>query len=331
MNPLHAGFVFCVSLIAAGCAGLTFAADSRPLLALGESTFYLHPQRTNQNQVDLMIGLAALATLSRDLDKDGQCKTSVCRTNWQSTMADVALAYSNLGLHVLAVNYYREVLKNAADPASARHDVAVELDILGHPLLAQKEFDLALQSYKSKSIKFEEGLARYYLLNNNLEEARSRYEQCVLLGKPEETVQYCAIGLALTKWSGGNDSMLLGITTAGDWPGPILSFVRSQIDEKVLADRIRAVADPDRRRQRLCEALYYVGEWHLRRGDKDTALRYFKASASQRVESFWETAAAARRIEQLHGNSDPHPQPAPSSHIPIGQRSALSASVSLAA
>ena len=317
MIRIRAGLAACIGLFLAGCASLGPSAPPRPLLALGEQAFYLHPLRSNQSQIDVMLGLGALATLSRDVDKDGRCKTDKCRENWQSTMADIGLAYSRLGLHLLAVNYFREALRNAADPSSAYSYIATELDGIGRVEAAQKEFDLALETYKDKNASFEEGLARFYLLTDRFDESRSRFEQCVLLGKPEDTVQYCAIGLALTKWSGGNDSMLLAITTAGDWPGPVLSFVRNQTDEKTLAEKISATGNAERRRERLCEALYYLGEWHLRHTDKELALRYFRASVQQRVESFWETSAAARRIEQLQGNSDPRPQPAPASHIPI--------------
>jgi lipoprotein NlpI len=314
---IRAGFAACIGLLLTGCAGLAPPATPRPLLALGEQTFYLHPLGSNQSQVDVILGFSALSRLSSDVDKEGHCKTDKCRENWQSTMADIGAAYSRLGLHLLAINYYREGLRNAADPTTSHSDIAIELDSIGRVDAAQKEFDLALETYKGKDAKFEQTLGWFYLLTDRFDESRSRFEQCVLLGKPENTVQYCAIGLALTKWNGGNDSMLLALTAAGDWPGPILSFARDQIDEKTLAEKIRAESNPEHRRERLCEALYYVGEWHLRHADKALALRYFRASVRQRVEGFWETGAAARRIEQLHGNDDPRPPPAPASHIPI--------------
>ncbi len=318
MNLRCVAFAAAAGLALAGCAGLP-SRETSPLLELADKTFYLHPARSNDSQVEAIVSVGLIGTLSRDIDEHGKCRTSACREKWQAALGDSALAYSRLGLHLLSVAYYRQALLNAADEADVRINLAIELDYVGNTSAAQKEFDTALEISKNNGddIQTEEILGRFYLLTDRLDLARTSFEKCVRIGQPADKVQYCAICLALTKWRGGYDSMLLPLTTAGKWPGPLLALVRGQIDERALAQGIAADADASRRRNELCEALYYAGEMHLQRGDRPLALRYFRAAVGLRVESFWETGAAQRRIEQLHGNDDPPAPMAPASHIPV--------------
>jgi hypothetical protein len=190
--------------------------------------------------------------------------------------------------------------------------------MIGNQEGARQEFETARELRgDTVNVGYEGIVARFHLLNDELDDARSHFEKCVRVGRPEKTIQYCSIGLVLLKWRGGHDSLLTAFALGTTWPRPLLDFVRGKDNEEALARTILAMPDASARRTALCEALYYAGEGALQHGDKPQALRYFRASVSMRVESFWENLAAQRRIEQLHGNDDPKPPPPPASHIPI--------------
>lgn len=308
-----------VALTLAGTLGAhALPAADPPLLATAQAQHYLYPLGTLQRQEELLAEMAMLSLLSRKFDADGRCTSDACVKDRRDIYAETALAYSRLGMKLLALRFFRAVESDAPNDAEAHYDVAAELDSLHQTEGAEKEFGRALELSSGKDQKIEEGAARFYLLNNRLDLARAHFEHCILLQGEADLSQYCAIGLALTRMHGGNDSLLLPITTATTWPGPLLTFVRGKGDEAALAAEIARTENADTRRQHLCEALYYVGEWQLQRGEAMLALRYFRASVSMRVESFWETRAAMLRIEQLHGNDDVLPTAPPPSHAPIG-------------
>lgn len=293
-------------------------AAEHPLLAMAEAQHYLYPLGTLQHQEEVIAEMAMLSMLSRKTDADGKCSSEACMRDRRDIYGETALAYSRLGMKLLALRFFRALESDVPDDPEGPYDVAAELDSLHQPEAAAKELARALELSAGKDKKIEEGAARFYLLNNQLDLARTHFEHCILLEKEADLSQYCAIGLALTRMHGGYDSLLLPITTAAAWPGPLLTFIRGKGDEAALTAEVAQADTADTRRQRLCEALYYVGEWRLQRGEQELALRYFRASVSMRVESYWETHAAMLRIEQLHGNDDVLPEAPRPSHVPIG-------------
>lgn len=307
-----------VALTLAGTLGARPSAPEHALLAMAEAQHYLYPLGTLQHQEEVIAGMAMLSLLSHKADADGKCTSEACLKDRQDIYGETAMAYSRLGMKLLALRFFRAVESDAPDDPEGHYDVAAELESIHQPEAAEKEFARALELSGGKDKKIEEGAARFYLLNSQLDLARTHFEHCILLEKEADLSQYCAIGLALTKMHGGYDSMLLPMTAATTWPGPLLTFIRGKSDEAALAAEIAQTVNADSRRQHLCEALYYVGERQLQRGEPELALRYFRASVSMRVESFWETHAAMLRIEQLHGNDDVLPAPPRPSHVPIG-------------
>jgi lipoprotein NlpI len=73
------------------------------------------------------------------------------------------------------------------------------------------------------------------------------------------------------------------------WPQPLLKYLSGELTEEKLADAVRegdGDYDGDRHTgtdERLCEALYYVGQAHWARGDPRTARDYFAAAVNVKV------------------------------------------------
>jgi lipoprotein NlpI len=89
------------------------------------------------------------------------------------------------------------------------------------------------------------------------------------------------------------------------WPQPLLLYMTGEYTEQELVARV-SEGDNDSNTQpntstdeRLCEALFYVGEAYWARGDRDTARDYFAALVNLRVLYFLEHGLALAEIAKL--------------------------------
>jgi tetratricopeptide (TPR) repeat protein len=89
------------------------------------------------------------------------------------------------------------------------------------------------------------------------------------------------------------------------WPQPLLLYLRGDYTEAELRAPIEAGDDADNNQpntsadERLCEALYYVGEAYWARGQPDTARDYFAALVNLKVLYFLEHGLALAEIAKL--------------------------------
>jgi len=96
------------------------------------------------------------------------------------------------------------------------------------------------------------------------------------------------------------------VRTPGDgWPQPLLLYMRGEYTEAELIDRINEGDSEDNTQpntstdERLCEALFYVGEEYWARGQPDVARQYFAALVNIRVLYFLEHGLAMAEIAKL--------------------------------
>ena len=77
-----------------------------------------------------------------------------------------------------------------------------------------------------------------------------------------------------------------------DWPYPVIEMYRGQrLPEEVLS----AANSPEER----CEAQFYVGEWHLLRGDNGAAATVLQAATVICPKNFDEYAGALAELKRL--------------------------------
>jgi lipoprotein NlpI len=94
-------------------------------------------------------------------------------------------------------------------------------------------------------------------------------------------------------------------TPGEGWPQPLLLYMRGKYTEAELVVPIRAGDDesntqPDTNTdERLCEALYYVGEEYWARGHPEVARDYFAAVVNIKVVAFLEHGLALAEIQKL--------------------------------
>jgi lipoprotein NlpI len=94
--------------------------------------------------------------------------------------------------------------------------------------------------------------------------------------------------------------------TPGDgWPQPLLLYMRGEYTEAELTVPVRRGDDEDNPQpntstdERLCEALFYVGEAYWARGQLDVARDYFAALVNIKVIYFLEHGLALAEIAKL--------------------------------
>jgi lipoprotein NlpI len=89
------------------------------------------------------------------------------------------------------------------------------------------------------------------------------------------------------------------------WPQPLLLYMKNEYSEADLVAQIEAGDDADNSQpntsteERLCEALFYVGEAHWARGNRDLAREHFTALVNIRVLYFLEHGLALAEIAKL--------------------------------
>jgi len=94
-------------------------------------------------------------------------------------------------------------------------------------------------------------------------------------------------------------------TPAEGWPQPLLLYLRGEYTEDELIDPIREGDDEFNSQpntstdERLCEALFYVGEAYWARGKPEVARNYFAALVNIKVIYFLEHGLALAEISKL--------------------------------
>lgn len=317
-SGIRASVLAGVLALLGGCASAPAPrAPATPLLDATTGLFYLDPSKRERSQADVLGSFVLLGALTDKYDRSGGCDSPSCKRDFADALRTLGMAYSRLGLHRLSLRYYEMALANDPDAAQSHIDVAVEQLALGRDDAGLASTVAALQR-ATDDAGIEHQAASVYLLTDRPQDAVPHADACLRLAPPAQLAQYCATALALAKLRGASDSLLLPLIEAKGWPGPLLLFVRGEIDEAMLARLIALTADPSERRERLSEALYYAGETALARGHTELALRYFRANQSMKAEGYWETMASRRRIVQLHGNSDEPEPEVPVNHVPLG-------------
>ena len=89
------------------------------------------------------------------------------------------------------------------------------------------------------------------------------------------------------------------------WPQPLLLYMKGEYKESEVVAQVIAGDDDDNTQpntstdERLCEALYYVGEAHWARGNPEVARDYFAALINIRVLYFLEHGLALAELAKL--------------------------------
>jgi lipoprotein NlpI len=83
------------------------------------------------------------------------------------------------------------------------------------------------------------------------------------------------------------------------WPTPILDALQGQVSESEVVEAIRQDDNETRHREKLVEALYYIGQVRLAAGETDLARTYFAAAVNLKVLYFIEPHLALAELAKM--------------------------------
>jgi lipoprotein NlpI len=81
-----------------------------------------------------------------------------------------------------------------------------------------------------------------------------------------------------------------------DWPTPVVTLYLGKSNPVAV---IAAVSSADPKMNQMCEANFYLGEWHLIKGEKEHARSFFTKAENECPSNYLEYACAVSELERL--------------------------------
>lgn len=236
---------------------------------------------------------------------DAECAGSVGAARHADLHIDVATARAIGGDYPGAAADYRRAL--ACRPRDA--DI---LDALGGVLFDARDLRGA-RAANDESLALDPRSVSSNRLAGNLDYVEERWADAIarfryVAASDADRVRagYGQLMFWLAQLRGGiaNPEFVARMPGEG-WPQPLLLYMRGEYTEAELIARINEGDSPENTQpntstdERLCEALFYVGEEYWARGQPEVARQYFAALVNIRVLYFLEHGLAMAEIAKL--------------------------------
>ena len=234
-----------------------------------------------------------------------ECAASVGASRFAELHADLGAALSGEGNYAGAAEAYRNALAcrpRSADLQAALAGVLFDArDYAG----ARAAIDTAL-AIDARSVSSNRLAGNLDFVEGRWANAVSRFRYVAASDPDRQQASYGQLMFWLAQARGGIEHPEYVERTPGEgWPQPLLLYLRGEYTESELLMPIKAGDDADNSQpntstdERLCEALYYVGEAYWARGEPKVALDYFTALVNLRIIYFLEHGLALAEIAKL--------------------------------
>lgn len=216
---------------------------------------------------------------------------------------DRGVIYDSVGLRGLAHFDFQRALRLKPDLVDAYNFIGIHATQRQDFLQAYEAFDSALELEPNHEFAYlNRGLALYYGGRPGLasEDIRVFYSQ-------DDIDPYRIIWVYLVEReidpvaaSAYLKSSLQGLQH-DDWAKNILRLFANEINELDFVSTLTVGVKSQRElTNRLCEAYFYLGKYHLLQGKQQTATNYFKLALSTNVYEFIEHRYAKLELDLLH-------------------------------
>jgi lipoprotein NlpI len=276
--------------------------SSHPLLALARE---LEDSRERDLQPDNEapdLRSAEHALAQAHAPADAECARSLGASVFAELHSEVAAARSAQGDFAGAAQAYRRAL--ACTPRSAR-----VLHNLADALFNARDIPAAAE-YVRRALEINPRAVYITVLAGNIDfaagrwaDAMGRYRYAAASEPDRARAAYWQLMYWLTQARAGvAKPEFVARRHVEGWPKPLLLYLQDQYSE---AELVTAVREGDSeysdrgRDERLCEALYYVGEAHLARGETELARAYFAAAVNIKMIRFNEHGLALAEIARM--------------------------------
>jgi lipoprotein NlpI len=198
-----------------------------------------------------------------------------------------------------AIADYDAALRLNPKDATAHAARAVELTVKGDYANALTGFDVAIGlDPKSGTALLGRGRARFY--TGDYQRAAADLERSFNIQPNLYTAMW--VYLARKRGNAADAEEMLDNETRGHrdggWPSPIVVLFLGRTD---VGSVNAGATDRDAKRQleQRCEASFYLGHWHLLRGEKERALALFKDAQTGCPRDFLEHEGAVAELRRL--------------------------------
>ena len=208
------------------------------------------------------------------------------------------IAWASKGEPDRAIADYDAAIRLDPGDSSPYAGRAVERTIKGDYPGAAADLDTAIRlDPKAAGAYFARGRVRFY--RGEWAGAVADLEQANKLDPSAYTALWSY--LARRRGGGEGDAPLKPYLAAANesiWPAPVIALYlgRAQPGAVIAA---AAKAPPPRDRDQRCEAAFFVGQWHLVRGERDSALPLLQEARSGCPKSFMEYEGALAELRRL--------------------------------
>jgi lipoprotein NlpI len=310
----HALYAIVVSLLGLPVSGATTVVDTadtsgNPLLDLAREL-----QLTRKPDLRTAPGAPGVRHAEHALAQahapaDAECAQSLGALRFAGLHMDLGAALSGQGDFAGAAAAYRRAL--ACRPRDAQI-----LSVLAGVLFDARDYAAARETIDA-SLALAPRAVNSNRLAGNIDFVAERWAHAVsrfryVSASDPDRVQaaYGQLMLGLAQMRAGVAKPEFVERMPGEgWPQPLLLYLRGEYTEAELVEPIREGDDDDNAQpntstdERLCEALFYVGEAYWARGQPDVARDYFAALVNVKVIYFLEHGLALAEIAKLRERS----------------------------
>ncbi len=280
---------------AAGAQG-TLSSARTPLLDFARVRTFEPIPDANDSARALRAAQHSVARL--DMPRE-HCARSLGAKRFAVVWSELAEAHANRGENRAAAVAYRRALECSPRDPEQHAALAEQLMAAGETeaALTIVERGLAI-SPQDAALNRIAGEIAY--LAGDFAAAAARFRTVVSEEREREQALYGQILLWLAERRAGIEEPQIvrrGFNQES-WPYPIWRALRGEITEAELVDAVGEDLYPSEQ-ERLCEALYYIGQERLARGEREIARQYFAAVVNTRVLYFIEHRMALAELERF--------------------------------
>lgn len=298
--------------LAAGPAAADAIDDARAALAAHEEGDHAAAIRLYTDAIDsgeLETGHLAVAFYNRGNAHLAERAYDAAIADYEAAASlrpDYAAAHNNRGIAEAALGRYEAAVAAYDAAIRVRPDYALAYKNRGNAHAVAGSYERAIADYDA-ALARDPGLAAAYNNRGNANFFLGRYAAAVgdyraaLDLEPADT--YSALWLYLAQRRDGHDgaaALRAHAARVGTdaWPGVVVRFYLGDADMAAVLAAISG-ADAERRRERACEAYFYVGAHALAAGNDATAARAFRRALDTGLAHFIEYMGAKAELARL--------------------------------
>jgi tetratricopeptide (TPR) repeat protein len=242
------------------------------------------------------------------------CARTLGAARFAGLWSTLAEARSNRADHRGAVSAFRRALECQPRDVSALTALAAELKWARELTEARTLLERAL-TIAPQSTGVRRQLGEIDFIEQRWADALAHYRFAITRGEATQDSLYAEVMFHLAQRRAGiarpevparpkkpradEDSDEDAEEDAAEWPTPILEALRGTRTEASLLEAAQDDSSYPSPQERLCEALFYIGQERLARGETETARRYFAAVVNTRVLYFVEHHLALMELQRI--------------------------------